>query len=97
MKRHDRRRAADRSFLLGLAVVALLGFARVVWSDEPTRGAVERGSSAATPDRGSPREVEIDRVRQRIREGRLSDREADYYRVLEPATDPSAAAAEQPR
>ena len=42
--------------------------------------------------RGTPRDVDTDRIREFIRSGRLSDREARYYRKRAPAAAPEGEA-----
>jgi len=37
---------------------------------------------------GTPRDVEIETIRRMIREGALSDREADFYKTAEPGVIP---------
>lgn len=75
-----RRRPVDRFYLLCVVALAALFVADVV------SAVVTSGPSAATPPvrgAGEPRDVDVDRLRRRIREGRLSDREADFARPVD--------------
>ena len=51
----------------------------------------------SVPDtlRGTPRDVDANRIRELIRSGRLSDREARYYRELSPVAEPAGEAGDR--
>lgn len=78
-----RRPSGDRRLLLALGMVAVAITAELAFHHGhgagSERSAVHQRGAAIG---GEPREVDVDRVRQLILEGRLSNQEAEHYRPL---------------
>lgn len=77
-----RSRAADRVYLLAVLALAVLFAANVLsLAFEAVPSAAVAPASA-----GRPRDIDMDALRRRLREGRLSTREARHARPL--SSDP---------
>lgn len=87
MLRPEATTRADRLLLFAMAVVFALVAAHVAWVRPMTPALVDAVTGAPQPAGGDGeiRDVDVERIRRLILEGRLSDREADHYRPLGPS------------
>lgn len=82
--------SGDGSLIAAILLVAVLCLAHAASHRGEAAATGSREAAERSASRGQARDIDEERVRRLILEGRLSGREADHYRVLEPEVPPAA-------
>jgi len=75
-------RKTERVYLTAVLILALVFAWITLTHAERALSRLTAAEAVGTPTAGQPRDVDLERIRELIRERRLSDHEAEFYKRL---------------